>query len=257
MDDPRIAGLHFHRGDVLVFEQSSRQHVAAERVAAAGPELEVVAGRQHQIGFAELPAFGEPLGGRRMLRVSCWGAAIHPGGECGDLWAGQSSFVVKRRAVHRLPGRHLPRLRIFLNVARPVACLFVGHQRKRPNGPRAMAALAVILQDGQHIAVIRYGPLGLGRLLFVDRTTDRAHRRLADGLAGQEFIEGLVEIVAGDLQVLLEPGGVAIDADFLAHPQAIQRLMPAMGEPSVAIAQAPHHFYNDDPVMRSLGQYDC
>ncbi len=44
-----------------------------------------------------------------------------------------------------------------------------------------------------------------------------------------------------------------LDADFLAHPEAIQRLMPAMGDSSVAIAQAPHHFYNDDPVMRSLG----
>ena len=44
-----------------------------------------------------------------------------------------------------------------------------------------------------------------------------------------------------------------LDADFLAHPLAIRRLMPAMADPTVAIAQSPHHFYNDDPVMRSLG----
>lgn len=44
-----------------------------------------------------------------------------------------------------------------------------------------------------------------------------------------------------------------LDADFLAHPDAIRRLMPVMAESRVAIAQAPHHFYNEDPVMRSLG----
>jgi cellulose synthase (UDP-forming) len=44
-----------------------------------------------------------------------------------------------------------------------------------------------------------------------------------------------------------------LDADFLAHPEAIQRLMPSMADRKVAIAQAPHHFYNDDPIMRSLG----
>jgi cellulose synthase (UDP-forming) len=44
-----------------------------------------------------------------------------------------------------------------------------------------------------------------------------------------------------------------LDADFLAHPKAIERLMPAMADPAVAIAQAPQHFYNPDPVMRALG----
>ena len=44
-----------------------------------------------------------------------------------------------------------------------------------------------------------------------------------------------------------------LDADFLAHPDAIRRLMPPMGDPSVAITQAPHYFYNQDPIMRALG----
>jgi cellulose synthase (UDP-forming) len=47
-----------------------------------------------------------------------------------------------------------------------------------------------------------------------------------------------------------------LDADFLAHPQAIRRLMPAMAEPRVAVAQAPQLFYNQDPVMRALGTGD-
>ena len=44
-----------------------------------------------------------------------------------------------------------------------------------------------------------------------------------------------------------------LDADFLAHPDAIRRLIPPMGDPSVAITQAPQHVYNQDPVMRALG----
>ena len=44
-----------------------------------------------------------------------------------------------------------------------------------------------------------------------------------------------------------------LDADFLAHPEAIRRLIPPMGDRSVAITQAPHHFYNQDPIMRALG----
>jgi cellulose synthase (UDP-forming) len=44
-----------------------------------------------------------------------------------------------------------------------------------------------------------------------------------------------------------------LDADFLAHPEAIRRLMPPMGDSSVAITQAPQHVYNPDPVMRALG----
>ena len=44
-----------------------------------------------------------------------------------------------------------------------------------------------------------------------------------------------------------------LDADFLAHPQAIRRLMPPMSEPTIAITQAPHYFYNQDPIMRALG----
>jgi cellulose synthase (UDP-forming) len=44
-----------------------------------------------------------------------------------------------------------------------------------------------------------------------------------------------------------------LDADFLAHPDAIQRLMPAFDDPKVAVAQAAQHFYNQDPIMRALG----
>ncbi|HET9644521.1 MAG TPA: glycosyltransferase, partial [Burkholderiaceae bacterium] len=44
-----------------------------------------------------------------------------------------------------------------------------------------------------------------------------------------------------------------LDADFLAHPEAVARLMPVMDDPTVAIAQAPQHFYNDDPVTHALG----
>jgi cellulose synthase (UDP-forming) len=46
---------------------------------------------------------------------------------------------------------------------------------------------------------------------------------------------------------------LVLDADFIAHPQAIRRLMPPMNEPQVAVVQAAQHFYNEDPITRALG----
>jgi cellulose synthase (UDP-forming) len=46
---------------------------------------------------------------------------------------------------------------------------------------------------------------------------------------------------------------LVLDADFLAHPHAIRRLMPAMSDPAVGVAQAAQHFYNQDPIARALG----
>jgi cellulose synthase (UDP-forming) len=46
---------------------------------------------------------------------------------------------------------------------------------------------------------------------------------------------------------------LVLDADFIAHPQAVARLIGPMADPSTAIVQAPQHFYNADPVARHLG----
>lgn len=45
---------------------------------------------------------------------------------------------------------------------------------------------------------------------------------------------------------------LVLDADFLAHPDAVRRLMPAMHDSTVAVAQAAQHFYNQDPIMQAL-----
>jgi len=49
---------------------------------------------------------------------------------------------------------------------------------------------------------------------------------------------------------------LVLDADFLVHPDAINRLMGPMQDNKVAIVQAPQEFYNPDPIQKSLGLFD-
>jgi cellulose synthase (UDP-forming) len=46
---------------------------------------------------------------------------------------------------------------------------------------------------------------------------------------------------------------LVLDADFVAHPDAVRRLIGPMADPRVAVVQARQHFYNADPVARHLG----
>ncbi|MGZ8272742.1 MAG: glycosyltransferase [Burkholderiaceae bacterium] len=46
---------------------------------------------------------------------------------------------------------------------------------------------------------------------------------------------------------------LVLDADFIAHPDAVRRLIAAMTDERTAVAQARQHFYNADPVARHLG----
>src|SRR5262249_28126306 len=81
----------------------------------------------------------------------------------------QLALVVVGAAVHGLPGRHLPRLRVVLDVAGPIHGLLVGQERERPDLAGAVAALAVVLEDGQYVAVVGDRAVLLGRLLLGDR----------------------------------------------------------------------------------------
>jgi cellulose synthase (UDP-forming) len=46
---------------------------------------------------------------------------------------------------------------------------------------------------------------------------------------------------------------LVLDADFIAHPDAIRRLIGPMSDPRTGVVQARQHFYNADPVARHLG----
>lgn len=46
---------------------------------------------------------------------------------------------------------------------------------------------------------------------------------------------------------------LVLDADFIAHPDAVRRLIATMADERTAVAQARQHFYNADPVARHLG----
>jgi cellulose synthase (UDP-forming) len=46
---------------------------------------------------------------------------------------------------------------------------------------------------------------------------------------------------------------LVLDADFIAHPDAVRRLIGPMADRRTGIVQARQHFYNADPVARHLG----
>ena len=125
------------------------------------PDDVVVGGRQHQVRRAELPAFGELLFGRGVLRIAGGSTVVGPVGDQGEFLVRQPALVTHGHARRRLPRRHHLLLRVLLDVRGPVDRLLVLHQREGARLARTMTCLAVVLQDRQHVAVI--GRLRCGR----------------------------------------------------------------------------------------------
>ena len=206
----RIAGPDLDGGHIFVLGQPGRQHHDAEQVPAAGADGDLLRHRQHQVGFAHLPAVHELTRRRRVLDVPLRRVGVDPLGQRGPLLVAQLALVVERGARHRLPRRHPAVLGVILDVLGPVDGLGIGLQGERPHFALAMALLAVCLQDRQHVAVIGDPPV-LDRLLLADDgAADGPRGRDADVLAGQDVFEGLLQVVVRGLGILLEPGGVAV-----------------------------------------------
>ena len=101
-----------------------------------------------------------PLTRRRTLRGIALGrAALGPGHDRVDLRLGEGPLVQEDAGgvIRRVPWRHLATLHEAGDGTRPRPDLFVGHQRHRRHhaghvvAARAVAGLAVLLEDGQHV----------------------------------------------------------------------------------------------------------
>ena len=68
MDDALVAGPNLDGANEFVFRKAGGQYIDAEMILAAGTECEVIGNREHQVGLAEVPAFGELLGRRGFFR---------------------------------------------------------------------------------------------------------------------------------------------------------------------------------------------
>lgn len=90
------------------------------------------------------------------MRIALRRTRISPCDECRDLWVRERRIVQKMSAARiGKPRRHLLRADFVGNVACLKPYLFVSNQRHRTDLSEPMASLAMILKDGQHVAVER------------------------------------------------------------------------------------------------------
>src|SRR5262249_51917272 len=141
---------------------------------------------------------------------------VHPGGERRDLLVAHLALVAEGLPLGRLPRRHAPGLHVFLDVAGPAGGLAVRHERARPHLAAPGGALAVLLQYGQHVAVVSDVAGRLALRLAREGAADGDRGRLRDRLAGEQLIEGDAQVLPRDLALLLE----AIDVGVI-DPAAI------------------------------------
>ena len=163
---------------------------------------------QDQVRLAELPAVGE-------LRAAAGRPSGRPPGVPPSTHAASVaiSASVSRRSLWNGDARRSAStaascgLRVLLDVVGPVDRLLVGHQRERPDLAGPVARLAVLLQDRQHVPVVgdrRRRPCD--RVAAADRAADGLGRRRADRLAGEQVVEGVLQVVVGDLRASSSAG---------------------------------------------------
>ena len=130
---------------------------------AARRDVERLGDLEHEVGRAELPAFGELRGRGQVLRVAFGGAGLGPVGDRLDLGVAQAAVIVERaEAGLGLPGGHPAALGDLREEARPLGGILVGQQRERPDLARPMAAGAVLPEDRRDVLVVGRA-LGPGR----------------------------------------------------------------------------------------------
>ncbi len=98
------------------------------------------------------------------MRIACWSSCFRPRVEDCDLLCGER-WVVGKMADGAIgePRRHFPACGDERDRTSFGLRVFVGHQRQRADFTGAVAALAVVLKDRQHIAIERGRAFGLIR----------------------------------------------------------------------------------------------
>src|SRR5205823_4859055 len=136
------------------------------------------------------------------------------------LLFGQPAVVAELAVLRRsVPGRH-PAFFDHLGYRRgPAGGLLVSRQREGSDVALAMALDTAFLKDASNL--VREGDLALAldRLHSTDEAAGDRGFRLADGLAGEQFVQGGFEIgTAGlvtrvaDAELIVDPAPIADDA---------------------------------------------
>ena len=109
---------------------------------------------EHKVRVGNIPARGPVRRRRRVAWISHRRMRISPGRERGNLLCGKRR-IVREASVCRVskPRRHLFGANFFADRVCPAPRLLVVHQRHGRNLARAVAPLAVLLQNGKHVAI--------------------------------------------------------------------------------------------------------
>ncbi len=178
MDDAHVPRLEIGRGDPSALRQAGRQDEDAVLIRSGGSERIRLAHLEDQVGWTERP-FGLPhLGRRGVLGIALGCARLGPVCQGSPLAVGQHTGVAERAPFRRgrVPGGHGALLRHRRDVVGALPRLGVIEERERRDLPRAMAFLAVLLEDGDDVAVIGRGVFGPGHRAGHQRESDE-HRR--------------------------------------------------------------------------------
>jgi hypothetical protein len=153
MHDRGHTGKNLDRSDPRVFLERRRKCYAFPFDNPARRNW--ISGQIERDIRLDLPTACRPLGWRRRKRGITFGrTAIDPCGNRGDLGLPERSIVVEM-AVLRIgePRWHRFRDDSLLDCLRPRPSLFVREHRERTDLTGPMAALAILLEHGQHIFV--------------------------------------------------------------------------------------------------------
>ncbi len=154
MDGGAVAGAHFHFLDPAVFgEVRGQNQILIVHRALRGN----VEGRRHfedLVGRSNIPALRPLARWRSILRIARGRAGVDPGRQRVDLGLGERT-VVCEMSVIRIgePGWHLARDHLFANSFGPGPRLGVSEERHGSDFTRAVALLAMRLENGKNVFV--------------------------------------------------------------------------------------------------------
>src|SRR6266404_2476411 len=148
MNNRSVAGPDFRSLNPFVFGEARRHHKVLIVDDAFGRNAVLPGHAQHNVGFPDLPAFGELRPTRQIFWIAFRRAPINPGYDGGDVLLREASIVLKS-AVLRIgvPGRHRSVEHLFADRLRPRPRVLEGHQRHWGDLARSVTARAVLVED--------------------------------------------------------------------------------------------------------------
>ena len=155
--DLAVTHPDLHRPHVARARHRSGEDEVVEHVGSVGPKEIGLRRREHEIGWAELPALGEARRRRSGLEVTLGGSRFEPALDEGDLGVGEAPCALED-VLARLgqPRGHVPARRHLADLLGVRAHVAVAEKAERSRFARAVTDRAVLEDDGGDVPVERH-----------------------------------------------------------------------------------------------------